>query len=151
MKTGYFLAIAAAAILSLSGTAPSAQTPGDNQAAQIAANVPRARDFERFLMRDLHAYFSAQGIEAWALEYELLRDGPTQSGASWPKYYLWVSATPVRGVRVSGAVRVEAIERQRFEITDFVSREDILADPARLESVFPAALLGPIRSKAAGD
>jgi hypothetical protein len=113
----------------------------DLQSAHIAAHVPIGDDFEAFLVRDLAAYFVGQGIAAPVVTYELLRDGPTQSGVSFPKFYVWVSVTGSSGSVVDGAARVAAIDRTHFEITDFVSREQIVTQPASLDLVVPAALV----------
>ena len=46
-----------------------------------------------------------------------------------------------------GAVRVAAIEKKRFEVTDFVSEEAILKDFDQLYAVFPAAVCETIEGK----
>jgi hypothetical protein len=121
----------------------------DVQGSHIAANVPDAGQFDVLLVRDLSSYFASKGMSRPQVTYKLLRTGPTQSGVAYPKYYLWVSAVSDRGVIMSGAARVAAIERLRFEITDFVSRDDVLQKPDALASIFPAALLPAIRASAA--
>jgi hypothetical protein len=47
-----------------------------------------------------------------------------------------------------GAVRVAAIDGTRFEVTDFLSRQEIKTNPAVLKQVFPAALVETILAKA---
>lgn len=116
------------------------QTMQDHQSAHIAANVPIGTDFEVFLVRDLTAYFVGQGVPAPTVTYELLRSGPTQSGVSYPKYYVWAKAVGSDGTVVEGAARTAAIERTRFEITDFVTRQTITTNPDSLAMVVPAAL-----------
>jgi len=66
--------------------------------SHIDANVPAPTDFDRLLARDLATYFQELRKErALAIEFELLRDGPTQSGISYPKFYAWcVSRAEVR-------------------------------------------------------
>jgi hypothetical protein len=118
----------------------SGQTMQDLQSAHIAANVPVGADFEAFLVRDLTAYFVGQGLPAPTVTYELLRDGPTQSGVAYPKYYVWAKAVGSDGTVVEGAARTAAIERTRFEITDFVTRQAIMANPDSLAMAVPAAL-----------
>lgn len=118
----------------------SGQTMQDLQSAHITANVPADADFEAFLVRDLTAYFVGQGVPAPTVTYELLRDGPTQSGVAYPKYYVWAKAVGSDGTVVEGAARTAAIGRTRFEITDFVTRQAITADPESLSLVVPAAL-----------
>jgi len=50
----------------------------------------------------------------------MLRDGPTQSGVSYPKFYLWVRVAGGKSVDDRGAVRVVAVKRKRFDVTDFM-------------------------------
>jgi hypothetical protein len=119
------------------------------QASHIAGNVPPPAAFDRLLQRDLQTYFARRGIRKPIVRYALLRDAPTQSGIAYPKYYLWVSVWSRGRPAASGAARVEAIERKRFEITHFVARTEILSDPEAISSVFPAPLIGPIRERAA--
>ena len=118
----------------------SGQTMQDLQSAHIAANVPVGADFEAFLVRDLTAYFVGLGVPGPTVTYELLRDGPTQSGVAYPKYYVWAKAVGSDGTVVEGAARTAAIERTRFEITDFVTRQAITANPDGLAMVVPTAL-----------
>ena len=54
----------------------------DVQRSHIEGNVPPPGDFDRLLARDLAAYFALPGQPEPRVEYELLRDGPTQSGVS---------------------------------------------------------------------
>jgi hypothetical protein len=112
------------------------------------ANVPNAADFQRFLRRDLKAYLDRQTQRDLSIEYELLRQGPTQTGISYPKYYLWVKGFDANRLILDGAARVVAIEKIRFEVTDFLSRQDIRRSHASVEKTFPAALKAMILNKA---
>ena len=114
------------------------------QRSHIEGNVPPPEQFDATLRRDLAAYFNTQ-----SLSYELLREGPTQSGVSYPKYYLWVRATR-QNETVAGAVRVAAIERTRFDVTDFLPSERIRSDPTQAQQMFPALLVPPILARAGG-
>jgi len=117
--------------------------------SHVDANVPSSDQFHVLLKRDLHAFFrAARGTEV-AVDYELLRPGPTQSGVAYPKYYLWARVRNAPGVLVDeGAVRVAAVDRKRFDVTDFVSKRDIQSNPTAVEQVFPKALADGIRSRA---
>jgi hypothetical protein len=53
------------------------------------------------------------------------------------------------GVVREGAVRVAAIEEMRFEVTNFLSSEQIRADAESVSSVFPAPLISDILRRAA--
>lgn len=119
------------------------------QASHIQANVPDDTAFSRLLQRDLDAYFADRGFRSPAVSFELLRRAATQSGVAYPKFYLWVRVRSVDGRFTSGAVRVAAVERQRFDVTDFLSASEIKADPSRVGSIFPRALVPGIIDRAA--
>lgn len=112
------------------------------QRSHIEGNVPPPEQFDATLRRDLSSYFSTQTVS-----YELLREGPTQSGVSYPKYYLWVKATR-QNETVVGAVRVAAIDKARFEVTDFLPSERIRSDPNQVQQIFPALLVPSILARA---
>lgn len=80
--------------------------------------------------------------------FELLRQGPTQTGIAFPKFYLWVWVSSGQEHAVDGAVRVAAVQRERFEITDFLTIDEIRKDPGSVRSIFPATLVGAIREHA---
>lgn len=137
-----------AVVLSLATQPVAAQV--ELQRAHIEANVPQSGDFERFLKRDLLAYFNQSGgSSVTSVEVQPLRVGPTQSGVAYPKFYLWVKALAGTAVQQEGAVRVAAIRRTRFEVTDFLSVAGIQAKPSEVGTVFPAALVPAILKRAA--
>lgn len=120
----------------------------DIQASHVAANVPAAADFEPFLRRDLAAYFAKERHLAKAkVDFELLRDGPTQSGVAYPKYYVWVRINGGRSAANRGAARVAAIDRTKFEVTMFVSEPEIRANTGALKLVFPGPVCDRIEAK----
>jgi len=93
----------------------------DVQRSHIEANVPPAETAELLLRRDLTAFFN-QNVkqEITSLEISALRDGPTQSGTAYPKFYFWVKALNGGTVCAEGVIRVAAVQRVRFEVTDFL-------------------------------
>lgn len=120
------------------------------QRSHIDGNVPDAADFERFLRRDLADYFAAaRKMKSVPVEYEPLRRGPTQSGVSYPKFYLWVRIAGGKTPQDRGAVRVAAVEKERFEVTDFISEETIRNTPTGLAQIFPAQVCETINAKVA--
>ena len=131
----------------LSACACHAQVPGVAE-SHIAANVPSTNDFRPFLIRDLTAYLKPTYGDKLTVDYELLRDGPTQSGVAYPKFYLWLRATNAEKTVIEGAVRVAAIEKKRFDVTDFVPRSEIVSHPDSLARIFPQALIEKIHTKA---
>jgi len=123
----------------------------DIQRSHIEANVPPPGAFERLLVRDLKAYFGrSTGKPISAVKYITLRNAPTQSGVGYPKYYLWLKVFCGSELCAEGAVRVACIERERFEVTEFLSRDALIAAPEVAGQVFPAALLARIYELAGG-
>lgn len=116
--------------------------------SHVAANVPGTNNFRPFLIRDLSAHLKPIYGDKLTVDYELLRDGPTQSGIAYPKFYLWLRATNAEKTAIEGAVRVAAIDKKRFDVTSFVSRADIISHPDTLARVFPQALIEQILTKA---
>ena len=121
------------------------------QASHIQGNVPDDALFARLLQRDLRAYFAGKGFRKAAVSYDLLRREPTQVGVGYPKFYLWVHVRSHDGRVTSGAVRVAAVERKRFDVTTFLSAKEIDADPSGVASVFPASLVQEIIKRAARE
>lgn len=122
----------------------------DLQRSHIESNVPPAADFDRLLQRDLRAYFNGKAPDGpvTAVDVQLLRAAPTQSGTSFPKFYLWVKARAGAAVVREGAVRVVAMERIGFEVTDFVPSERVRVEPDAVRAVFPAALVPAVLDRA---
>jgi hypothetical protein len=116
--------------------------------SHIDGNVPDKKDFHNFLARDLESYFNASLKKTVRADYELLRDAPTQTGIAYPKYYAWVKVFDGDKLIEEGAVRLAAIEKKRFEVTDYLSKANIERSPATIERVFPKALIEAIRKKA---
>jgi len=114
----------------------------DIQNSHIEGNIPNQDVFEKYMERDLVAYFSKKNKEEIKVEYEYLRNGPTQSGVSYPKYYLWVVVKVKKDERTidAGAVRVQAIDKKIFEVTNYLSKKEIQDNGNILDSVFPKGL-----------
>ncbi len=119
--------------------------------SHVDANAPSADQFHPLLKRDLQTFFTGRHGSSVAVVYELLRPGPTQTGVAYPKYYVWAKARDSAGAADEGAVRVAAIDKTRFEVTHFMSKGDIQANPTAVEQVFPRALVELIRDRAAAD
>src|SRR5262249_44835066 len=98
--------------------------------SHIEANVPKGKSFDEYLKRDLKTYFCGEAIDC-RVEYELLRDEPTQTGIAYPKYYLWAKCFKGNTITAEGAVRVAAVEQKKFDITNFLSREQISTSPSQ--------------------
>lgn len=132
-------------ILTCGCNAQSPVTPIAN--SQVEANAPKGESFDKFLKRDLTNYFCKRQGDCH-VEYEYLRQGATQSGVSYPKYYLWTRCFTKERLNTEGAVRVAAIDQKYFEITDYLSATEITSSPDNVRGVFPAALVDKILQKA---
>ena len=136
-KTIHSLLIAASFSMCLPAVA---QTPLPLlQQSHVQANSPEPAQFHALLKRDLNSYFAAKYKQKFTLQYEMLRHGPTQCGAAYPKYYVWITLRFAQS-SIGGAVRVAAIDKVKFQITDFVSADQIRKRPTDIETVFPALL-----------
>lgn len=117
--------------------------------SQIEAHVPAAEDFKTFLVRDASEYLSTKEGRKLGAECELLRDSPTQAGVAYPKFYAWVRGVDAdKKTIVEGVMRLAAINKKRFEVTDFISRPEIVSTPSRVEGIFPQLLIPMIKNKA---
>ena len=124
------------------------QSVGDAIAdSHIRANVPDKKDFDAFLKRDLESYFKDLKKKAVMVEYQLLRDGPTQSGTAFPKFYVWVTVKEKGALLEEGAVKVAAMEKKRFGVIDYLARADIERDVERLYQIFPRPVADKIKEK----
>ena len=117
------------------------------QNSQIEENVPDEQFFESYLNRDLKQYFSSSFGNEVSVNYELLRKNATQSGAAYPKFYLWVKIIRNNKILDQGAIRIQAVNKTHFEVTDFLTRSEIQREPESLTSVFPALLCPAILDK----
>lgn len=117
-------------------------------ASHTEANVPKPADFQRLLSRSLTSYWNRRTNRDLQIEWDLLRQAPTQAGTAYPKYYVWVKALDGKQIVAEGAARVAAIGKERFDVTDFLSREEIRTSPNKVDAVFPAALKSVILKRA---
>jgi len=115
--------------------------------SHIDANVPPDNVFDRFLQQDLTKYFKPTMGSDFAVQYDFLRRGPTQVGIGYPKFYLSVQITRGRQLLKEGYVRVAAVDRREFLITDFIPQASVLADSTVLDSVFPVLVRAEIMAR----
>ena len=134
-----WLILASGLLLGLTSCLPDHVTP----------NVPAAEDFDKELSGYLTGYMCAGFSPKCTCKYELLRDGPTQSGVAYPKYYVWAKSIDSGRVTSEGALRLAA-EEKSFHVTNYLSKKDILADPSSVDPIFPSALKDKILARAKG-
>jgi hypothetical protein len=113
--------------------------------SHIDANVPEPKDFDRFLLRDLRGKFCR--TDKCKVTYELLRKGATQSGIAYPKFYAWIEVSD-GPKQQRGAVRLAAINKDHFEITNYLPAERIRNAPEEVSAIFPAPLVKGIIDRA---
>ena len=150
MRQRLALGLAALSAATLAVAQAPESVLSDIQRSHVEGNVPSARDFESFLQRDVAAYFrSVKRVKNPEIALELLRKGATQSGVASPKYYAWVVVRNQGQAVAEGALRLAAIDRARFEVTDFLSKDDIKSTPSVVSATFPAPLVAGILERAA--
>ena len=107
-----------------------------------------AQPSSKTLDGELLKYLKAQGYAASRVHWELLRSAPTQTGVAATKYYIWVQFHSAKGKLLGeGAMRLAETD-QHYEVTNYLSRHEIVQDPKSIESVFPVALCPGIRKRA---
>lgn len=116
--------------------------------SHVLTHVPDEAEFPIILKRDLEAHFSTLKEKIVTVEYELLRDIPTQSGAGYPKYYAWVKIYENESLLEEGVVRLSAIDKLNFKVTHYFSKSTIAQEPAKAFKIFPRVLEQKIRERA---
>jgi hypothetical protein len=116
-------------------------------ASHINANVPSSGQFDIFLVRDLEKYAKENYGQGVSVRYELLRDGPTQVGVGYPKYYVWVQVREKEKILGEGAALVAAVNKDGFQVMEFFSREKIESNTQQIYQVFPQSVCEKILEK----
>jgi hypothetical protein len=113
------------------------------RASHIGENVPDPAQFATILARDLDGYFSRELASQVVVKFQLLRDGPTQSGVAFPKFYAWVTVSSLQsGQKIAeGAVRLSAENKASLSVTDFIPADDIKKRPDDLKRLFPSDVM----------
>ena len=113
--------------------------------------MPDAKVFGPLMERNLRACFEKTlgATDKIHVQYLLLRDGPTQTGISYPKFYVWARILSGNRILTEGAVRLAAVDGAQFNVTDFLGKDQIAAEPEKVKSVFPSALNEKILTLAA--
>jgi hypothetical protein len=110
-------------------------------------NVPSPGDFDRILKHDLTEYVTDKNDKDVSVTYEMLRDGPTQSGVALPKFYIWIEKHAADGsVMEQAAARIAAVKKEHFDIIQYYNTDQIRQDPTKLK-VFPDEVQAKIRQK----
>lgn len=136
MRFLVLLALALAALGCQPVTTSGPSTPQRTPVAQVQITPSFQEAMNRDLGRSLQPTYGTN-LKVTAT---LLREGPTQTGVSLAKYYAWVVAAPASGPTVEGAARLAEVSPASFEVTDFLTAEQIVAAPSILTTVFPEAL-----------
>lgn len=113
------------------------QTMRDIAESHIQGNVPGEKDFGVFLERDLAAYFKQRAGKQVTVDYEMLRDGPTQTGIGYPKFFAWVKVREDDRILEEGAVVLAAMDRKTFSVNDYHEASSIRKSPQTVRDSFP--------------
>lgn len=133
---------------SVTGMAP-AQTQSGSRQLRLDSDMPQQPSVTPFLQRDLLSYFRRSGFSSATLvDTTLLRNVPTQTGVAAPKYYAWVQVKSGTAVLTQGAVRIAAIEKNQYEVLDFLTAQQIKGNRDAVAKVFPAALMPALLEQA---
>lgn len=118
------------------------------QRSHVDANVPDEKDFQKILQRDITKYVTDAGDKNISVTVELLRDKPSQSGVALPKFYIWiVKRDAKRAVIEEAAARIAAVEKTRFDVIQYYTRERILKESDLAQKVFPDDVYEKILAK----
>ena len=118
----------------------------DLQQSHLEGNIPDKNKFDSLLKRDLEKYFLTL-YGPVTVKWEFLREGPTQSGVSYPKYYLWTEINNTQKTISQGAVRVAAMDKTKFDITNYVDISQIKNKSIDIYEIFPSAVCEKIESR----
>src|SRR5688500_17431356 len=119
------ITISGSLLLFRSQIASSSSPTREVAKSHIESNGPAPSQFDRILKRDLTAYFNKARGKGIVVYYKYLRQGATQVGASYPKYYLWVGLYRQKIILDAGAVRVASIDQGHFEVTHYLAAAEI--------------------------
>lgn len=122
------------------------QIINESQRSHVDGNIPDAQIFDSLLTSDLEKFFTPL-YGSQTMHWEFLREGPTQSGVSYPKFYLWVNLNNKGKLVSEGAVRVEAIDKIRFNVTDYVDINQIKKKSKDIHMIFPGPVCDKIEAK----
>ena len=118
------------------------------QRSHVDANVPDEKDFDAILKRDITAYVTDKDDKGISVTVELLRNGPTQSGVALPKFYVWIVKRDAKGaIMEEAAARIAAIERKKFDVIQYYTKQRIIAEPDLVKKVFPEDVYEKILAK----
>lgn len=113
--------------------------------SHIQGNVPV--EFDQVLKRDLTTYFQELNKDVLTVQYELLRNTPSQVGVGSPKYYIWVKIYGQKGMIDEGAVKVAAEAKKLFIVLTFEAIADLKKSPEQIDRIFPLSVGDKIRSR----
>jgi hypothetical protein len=82
-----------------------------------------------------------------AVNYELLRDGPSQAGSAYPKYYAWINILDGSTLLEEGVVRVGAVRKASFYVTHYLTADDIRQSPDSIHEIFADDVCRKIEEK----
>jgi tetratricopeptide (TPR) repeat protein len=115
---------------------------------KIPENIPDAPNFKVFMQRDLEQYFQDPHKKPFTVEYKLLRDVPTLGKNGRPVYFVWLTVHAGKKLVKEGAAILEAENKTAFNITAFMSKSEIAADPNLVARACPLQIAIEIFTRA---
>lgn len=119
--------------------------------ADIIANTPPGKLFDKYLTRDLNSCFSERLGRKVRTTYELLQKDAIQIGVGFPYYYIWVRIFDEKSGELldEGVTSAKAMFQRDFGIGSKVwHAEEILKNPG-FPDFFPDSLCLAILGRAA--
>ena len=77
----------------------------------------------------------------------MLRDGPTQTGIGYPKFFAWVRVREGDTVLEEGAIVLAAVDRKAFSVKDYHEASSIRNAPQTVRDNFPPPVAEAILSR----
>lgn len=119
--------------------------------ADIIANTPPGKLFDKYLTRDLDSCFTERLGRKVRTNYELLQKDAIQIGIGFPYYYIWVKIFDDKSGELldEGVTSAKAMAQRDFGIgSKLVHAEEILKNPG-FPDFFPDGLCLAILGRAA--
>ncbi len=77
----------------------------------------------------------------------MLRDGPTQTGIGYPKFFVWVRVLEGDTVLEEGAVVLAAMDKKEFSVMDYHEAGSLRNSPQTVRDNFPSPIAETILSR----
>jgi hypothetical protein len=123
---------------------------GSDPSGSAIENVVPDAHFHEFLVRDLRTYFNLPAASPKSVGHEFIKghDEVYQTGNSRPHYYLWIFVYNGNKIESEGFAQVDVMDKSRFTVNTFITKEQIKKDPKAIEEAYGASLGADIIDRA---